>query len=173
VEQRLGFDGKLHIGLDGLIPLNGGEAQFNLGEAYLDWYLDTTDWRIGRQVINWGTADGFNPTNVINPRETLSPAALADGALEGEPVLAIQGSYYLPLGGSLTGVAVAEFVPAAGARDMLDAIAARLSAWQGGLPGPGPPRAGAVRWVADRMGCAGRLAGGRPQRVRELLPRLG
>lgn len=153
VEQRLGFDGKLHIGLDGLIPLNGGEAQFNLGEAYLDWYLDTTDWRIGRQVINWGTADGFNPTNVINPRETLSPAALTDGALEGEPVLAIQGSYYLPLGGSLTGVAVAEFVPAAGAEDMLAAIAARLSAWQGGLPvdvdrpAPVPSDGSQIEWA--------------------------
>ena len=153
LEQRLGFDGKLHIGFDGLVPLNGGDARFDVGEAYVDWYFDTTDWRVGRQVINWGTADGFNPTSVINPRGALSPAALAKGELEGEPVLAVQGSYYLPSGGSLTGVAVAEFVPAAGADDMLAAIAAGVSAGLGGLPvdverpAPVPSDGSQIEWA--------------------------
>ena len=40
-----------------------------LDEAYADIYLKNTDLRVGRQVVSWGTADGINPTNYINPRE--------------------------------------------------------------------------------------------------------
>jgi len=114
VQRRLGFSGKLYVGFEGRIPFTDEEAELNVGEAYADLYVGATDWRIGRQVISWGTADGFNPTNVINPRGTLTPAALtlAGGALDGEPVLALQASYYLASGGSLTAVAVGEFVPA-------------------------------------------------------------
>ena len=108
-----------------------------LREVHADLYLGNADWRIGRQVISWGTADGFNPTNVINPRGPLSTASLSlsEDSLKGEPLLAVRGSYYLPSGGSLTAVGVAEFVPAAGAEEMLKAIAAQLGAQ---VPGPSP-----------------------------------
>src|SRR5690606_15639622 len=76
VEKRLGFDGKVYAGFDGRVPA-GGEAQLKLREVYADLYLANSDWRIGRQVISWGTADGFNPTNVINPRGPLSTASLS------------------------------------------------------------------------------------------------
>lgn len=144
VDHRLGFDGKVHLGLDGRLPFSGETAKAELGEAYLDWYTDTTDWRVGRQVVNWGTADGFNPTNVVNPQGPLSPADLlmSGAAPEGEPVHAVQGSYYLASGGSLTGVGILEFVPAAGGQEMLRAIAARIGAKTGGGPlpveGPAP-----------------------------------
>ena len=39
-------------------------------EAYFDLYqfgLEDLDIRIGRQIISWGTADSFNPTNNISP----------------------------------------------------------------------------------------------------------
>lgn len=163
VQRRLGFSGKLYVGFEGRIPFTDEEAELNVGEAYADLYVGATDWRIGRQVISWGTADGFNPTNVINPRGTLTPAALtlAGGALDGEPVLALQASYYLASGGSLTAVAVGEFVPAEGADEMLAAAAGRLSAGLGGLPvevaGPDPvPADGSqVEWAVRAEGLLG------------------
>lgn len=137
VEKRLGFDGKVYVGFDGLVPA-AGTTRVQLREAYADLYLANSDWRIGRQVISWGTADGLNPTNVINPRGPLSTASLSlsEGALKGEPLLAVQGSYYLPDGGSLTAVGVAEFVPAAGAGEMLHAIAAEVGAQLSAPPLP-------------------------------------
>lgn len=139
VEKRLGFDGKVYAGFDGRVPA-GGEAQLKLREVYADLYLANSDWRIGRQVISWGTADGFNPTNVINPRGPLSTASLSlsEGALKGEPLLAVQGSYYLPGGAGLTAVGVAEFVPAAGSREMLDAIAKQIEKLPTAPPVPLP-----------------------------------
>jgi len=147
-ERRLGPDGKVHIDVDGRVAAAGEPSEWQLGEAYLDWYTDTTDWRIGRQVVSWGTADGINPTNVINPRGPLSPASLSlsSGELKGAPLLALLGSYYLPSGGSLTAVAVTEYVPAPDGQRLLEALAARVGAQLGGGPlpvaGPGPLPAG-------------------------------
>lgn len=36
-------------------------------EAYLNLYLKNFDFRIGQQIIVWGRADGFNPTNNLTP----------------------------------------------------------------------------------------------------------
>lgn len=142
LDKRLGLRGRVRLNLDGRVPAGEAAPSLELGEAYADVYLDAVDLRIGRQVINWGTADGFNPTNVINPRGALSPAALlTSGTLpEGTPVVAVQASYYLPAGYSLTGVGIAGFVPASGAREALGAIAEALGAplGTGPLPVVGP-----------------------------------
>ncbi len=37
----------------------------NADEAYLDFYSDQIDLRIGKQKISWGKADGLNPTDVF------------------------------------------------------------------------------------------------------------
>ena len=45
---------------------------FQLDEAFLDvrgFIFDSLDLRIGRQIVTWGTADLFNPTDVINSRD--------------------------------------------------------------------------------------------------------
>ncbi len=45
-------------------------VSFTLGDAYADVYgflLPNLDIRIGRQTINWGTADKINPTSNFNP----------------------------------------------------------------------------------------------------------
>jgi len=39
----------------------------NLNEAYVNVYLDNFDFRIGEQIVVWGKADGYNPTNNITP----------------------------------------------------------------------------------------------------------
>ncbi|ALO16795.1 hypothetical protein L21SP5_03180 [Salinivirga cyanobacteriivorans] len=38
-------------------------------EGYIKLYLSDFDFRIGQQVIAWGRADGFNPTNNLTPHD--------------------------------------------------------------------------------------------------------
>lgn len=86
------------------------DAEFKLGEAYVDASIGPVDLRLGNLVVNWGTADGINPTNVVNPRNMLS---VTDLALGGTPVPAVEASYYFNNGSAVTGVLVLDFVPSA------------------------------------------------------------
>jgi len=43
--------------------------QFNLQEAYLDFYTKYADFRFGQQTNAWGKADEINPTDIINPQD--------------------------------------------------------------------------------------------------------
>jgi len=162
LDSRLDF-GKLHVDGDAVLPFSGQPLGLQFGQAYVDIYGNSTDWRIGRQIVSWGTADGINPTNVINPQGALSPAslALAGEAPKGTPVLAVQGTYYGASGWGFTGVGVAEFVPAETARQILQAIAARIGGQMGGGPlpidGPAPvPADGSqIEWAARAEGMIG------------------
>lgn len=49
--------------------LDREDPKLILREAYADLFLGKTDVRIGQQVIVWGRADGFNPTNNLTPHE--------------------------------------------------------------------------------------------------------
>lgn len=40
-----------------------------LREGYVNLYLEKFDFRIGQQIVVWGRADGFNPTNNITPAD--------------------------------------------------------------------------------------------------------
>ena len=42
-------------------------VNLNIVEGYIDFYTDNSDWRIGKQLIFWGKADGYSPTDNINP----------------------------------------------------------------------------------------------------------
>lgn len=86
------------------------KSQLKLGEAYLDISLGQTDLRLGNQLVNWGTADGINPTSVVNPRNLLS---ITDLGVAGEPIPAVVATYYLGSASAVTGVLVLDFVPAA------------------------------------------------------------
>ncbi len=44
----------------------GSEASFDLREAYLAWYPDWGEVKVGKQIIAWGAADGNNPTDNLN-----------------------------------------------------------------------------------------------------------
>lgn len=37
-----------------------------LDEAYIDMYFKKWDLRVGKQIMSWGKADGFNPSNILN-----------------------------------------------------------------------------------------------------------
>ncbi|MCF8001117.1 MAG: hypothetical protein K9K76_04600 [Halanaerobiales bacterium] len=43
--------------------------KISLKEVYTELYLSKTDLKIGKQIINWGKADGVNPTNNFNPED--------------------------------------------------------------------------------------------------------
>ncbi len=106
-KKDFGFDGKIYLSLKGDYDLLDQEASIGLDEAYAAVYLDKTDITVGRQVINWGTADGINPTNSINPM-TLN--SFTEGKLRGKPLLAIQANYY-GINYDLTGIVIPGFVP--------------------------------------------------------------
>ncbi len=45
-----------------------GATHGKLREAYLNFTSGDMDWRVGKQIIAWGRADGINPTDVLTPR---------------------------------------------------------------------------------------------------------
>ena len=45
-------------------------SEFDISEAYVNAYLWKFDLRFGKQIVVWGRADGFNPTNNITPQNT-------------------------------------------------------------------------------------------------------
>ena len=44
-----------------------GESSIDLREAYLAWYPDWGEVKIGKQIHAWGAVDGNNPTDNLNP----------------------------------------------------------------------------------------------------------
>ncbi len=49
--------------------LKPAEFDFSLGEVYAEYGWDFFDFRVGRQLISWGKADGVEITDVICPRD--------------------------------------------------------------------------------------------------------
>ncbi len=54
-----------------------------LREAYINAYLGRVDIRLGHQIIVWGRADGFNPTNNLTPQNMLVRSPDEDDRREG------------------------------------------------------------------------------------------
>lgn len=44
-----------------------GEGEVDLREAYLAWYPDWGEVKLGKQIHAWGAVDGNNPTDNLNP----------------------------------------------------------------------------------------------------------
>ena len=53
-------------------------SEFRLREAYVNTYLGTFDLRVGQQIVVWGRADGFNPTNNITPQDMTLRSSVED-----------------------------------------------------------------------------------------------
>ncbi|WOJ95073.1 AMIN domain-containing protein [Congregibacter variabilis] len=47
---------------------NSGEAEVSLRELFVDFQLGNTDWRLGKQQVVWGQADGIKVLDVVNPQ---------------------------------------------------------------------------------------------------------
>lgn len=118
-ERRFGYDAAGVIALKGRFDASAGVIEdmtgttnggplplIELDQAYVDLYSDSTDFRLGRQKIAWGTADGFNPTSYFAPLNLdLTVGGL--GALVG-PVTALRSATYFNVG-TLSGVVVPTF----------------------------------------------------------------
>ena len=67
---ELGYEGER---FDNYSSINGPLAEGNHGDiAIREWYVDTemfnTFWRIGKQQVVWGQADGLKVLDVVNPQ---------------------------------------------------------------------------------------------------------
>ncbi|MFO7177435.1 MAG: DUF1302 family protein [Pseudomonadota bacterium] len=58
-------EARLHYGLE----TDRRGLRVDLREAYVTAYLGPIDLRLGKQIIVWGRADAFNPTNNITPTD--------------------------------------------------------------------------------------------------------
>jgi len=57
--------------------------EYNLREAFVNIYLGRFDFKFGHQIVVWGRADGFNPTNNITPQNMLVRSPDEDDRREG------------------------------------------------------------------------------------------
>ncbi len=119
---RPDWDGQVYVSVEGGVGLSSvtpspffeappEDARPELDEAYVDLYLPMVDLRLGRQVVAWGTADGFNPTDVVNPRAS-GLGSLATGEVSRLPVPAVRAAVFAWPRFAVTAVGVADFVPA-------------------------------------------------------------
>ncbi len=57
--------------IDGITEEQPDRYILNLHEAYMMVAADTYDLSIGKRMYAWGTGDGYNPTDNINPRDAI------------------------------------------------------------------------------------------------------
>jgi len=66
---------------------NQSLSEFQIREAYVNTYVGAFDWRLGHQIVVWGRADGFNPTNNITPQNILARSTDEDDRKQGNFLL--------------------------------------------------------------------------------------
>lgn len=74
-----------------------GETEFEIQDAYFDYYGADFDLRAGKQLVSWGTATGYKPTDNINALNIDDPTG------DKESRLLLKGDYYFNNNYSLTG----------------------------------------------------------------------
>lgn len=47
-------------------------TRLDIREAYLKYYIDKLNFSIGKQIVVWGRADGYNPTNMLSLQDFLA-----------------------------------------------------------------------------------------------------
>lgn len=101
--------------IDDIAQLSKSDAvqpyRVDVNELYLEadgFLLDGLDVRIGQQIVAWGVADQFNPTNNLNPDDLRDP--LLFGKQAGN--FMVKADYYITKDLSWSGVLVPLFRPA-------------------------------------------------------------
>ena len=69
------------------LEFNENLAEVNLREAYINAYVGKFDFRVGHQIVVWGRADGFNPTDNVSPKNMLVRSPNEDDKREGSFVV--------------------------------------------------------------------------------------
>lgn len=105
LEDSLDFGGRLHFSTKGWWDFKQKDGDLSLDQLWVSGYQGDLDYQVGRQVISWGTADGFNPTNYF---ARMGTDALVSGSMSGDPLWAGQATYY-GSNWSVTGVVVPFF----------------------------------------------------------------
>lgn len=128
-------EGKMYLSFKGGYDSIGGKniEPIELDEVYGDIYLENTDLRIGRQVVSWGTADGINPTNYINPKEL----SLTERELKGKPLACLQVTHYGKTG-DISGVIVFDYQPQEIPEELETALGQTIPGFEG-FPEPPQP----------------------------------
>ena len=85
-------------------------VQTDLWEGYIDYYGTFYDLRLGKQVVSWGTTDGINPTDNLNPFDLGRKSPFVDPAEKKLPVTMAKADLYFG-GLRLTGIFVPDFHP--------------------------------------------------------------
>lgn len=73
IHGQLTLSDALSVKLDGVLGVEGSRSQSNslqeAGEGYLQRKTESSEFRLGRQLIAWGRADKLNPTDYFAPRD--------------------------------------------------------------------------------------------------------
>lgn len=80
----------------------------NVREAYVDYQNDHFRLRIGKQIIAWGKADRFNPTDNLTPRNFQVLSADDDDQRFGSTGVSMVT--YLPAALTITGIVLPKFI---------------------------------------------------------------
>jgi len=99
LEKEFGYKANFLIEL-GLESDHTNKFNSNLNKAYLNYYTENMDWRLGKQEINWGSSYKINPTSYF----TLKKLASLDSIENNEGIKAVKGTYYMPENMEITGV---------------------------------------------------------------------
>jgi len=94
------WNGGFHIDLKFSDDLNKNQLEIALNEAYINYYGDDYDLHFGKQLISWGTAAEFNPTDNINP---MNPEDIFG---DKQVLTMLKGNYYLNNNYELSGVII-------------------------------------------------------------------
>jgi len=95
---RSTFSEAFQVNLGFMTDWPDGETVFEIRDAYFDYYGADFDLRAGKQLVTWGTATGYNPTDNINPVNLDDPAGDKDSRL------LLKGDYFIDRNYRLTGV---------------------------------------------------------------------
>lgn len=74
-----------------------------LREAFVQWYGQDTEVRLGTQVFAWGRGDRINPTDNLSARDYTAPFAVDDAQRIGAPALLVTRDFGAP--GRLSAIA--------------------------------------------------------------------
>ena len=94
---RSTFSEAFQVNLGFMTDWPDGETDFEIRDAYFDYYGADFDLRAGKQLVTWGTATGYNPTDNINPINLDDPTGDKDSRL------LLKGDYFIDRSYRLTG----------------------------------------------------------------------
>lgn len=66
-------DASFTVGLQGGYDAASGAGDVGVDVAHATIYLDEVDVTVGKQRVTWGSTDGVNPVDVLNPRDLSFP----------------------------------------------------------------------------------------------------